>query len=604
MTIAPDPHDPYPLGAVTEDDIDRWAEQGHDPGAPEVVYEPNPQVVDGELGAAPVWDGPTALLPATPPTTQPKSGLRPSVGSRAGTAVLAAARRAAGRVGPASWWVIERVWRHPLMWAAAAAGALTLTSVSVGQLLILAALLAVTAALSPGKGRSRRERLLSVVQWTTFRGRRRRLRRRWVKLWTNAGLARTALTPGSGKRLPTLKRVRRHRYGITAIIDGSDVAVGVIQVVGAADALVTTLGARSIRVQVHERQGVLAHLPATGNQSRLAIDFKYDDPFPRTISVTELPAASRPGNVVVGPDEDGGWMEKSLLLPSLIVGAPGSGKSSEGWTTLHQLRMQGMPFRLRVFDPKGGMELGDLESVAFRYESKPSGWADFLAAACGGLQVRQDMARKRGLRKLPLDENWPLDLMLVDELVTVLAMSKGLNARVRAFGQELTAREAFLVYMSQIRSANGSVLAFTQDVRQEVLGPIRGMFPYVSCLRMGPTEAEAVDIVLGRGAHNAFPAHMLAADGSDAGKGWCRTKTGIVKYRAAFMDDSERAHESLEIGRMTQAYRARGQRDPEVEKIVRNPRAPRAQRGNGAGRTKAAAGRTKAPATAAGSDGQ
>jgi hypothetical protein len=287
--------------------------------------------------------------------------------------------------------------------------------------------------------------------------------------------------------------------------------------------------------------------------------------------------------VVIGWDEEHRGLEKSLYLPSLLVGAPGSGKSTEVWTTLRALRLAGIPFRLRVFDPKGGLELGDLAEAAFRYESLPNRWPQFLQAACEALKVRQEIMRKmsmnqgRSVRKIvePTEE-FPLDLMLIDELVTVLAFSRGQEAKVRIWGNEMSAKEAFTVYLSQIRASLASCIALSQLGEKQILGPARGMFPYISCLRVGPTEKELVDILLGQGAHNAYPAHELDAnDPNMAGRGWVRTKEGVIMYRAAFMDDGERAAEAVEIGRATAKYRSRGQRDPEVQEMVRQPRARR-----------------------------
>jgi hypothetical protein len=254
------------------------------------------------------------------------------------------------------------------------------------------------------------------------------------------------------------------------------------------------------------------------------------------------------------------------------------------WTTLKALREAGIPFRLRVFDPKGGLELGDLAEAAFRYESLPSRWPTFLAQACEALKVRQEIMRKMSMnngttvRKIaePTEE-FPLDLMLIDELVTVLAFSRGQDAKIRVWGSEMSAKEAFTVYLSQIRASLGSCIALSQLGEKNILGPARGMFPYISCLRVGPTEKELVDILLGQGAHNAYPAHELDAnDPNMAGRGWVRSKGGVIMYRAAFMDDDERAAEAKEIQKATANFRRRGQRDPEVMEATK--RAPRSRK--------------------------
>jgi hypothetical protein len=370
--------------------------------------------------------------------------------------------------------------------------------------------------------------------------------------------------------MPKLKGQKPHRDGVTCYVAGELVAVGVPEVIGSARALAETVGAKTLRVTKPE----VGRSKLRRRTDLLAITYKFTDPFPqRPIKLSELPPPSGEGKVVIGLDEEHRGLEKSLYLPSLIVGAPGSGKSTEVWTTLRALRLAGIPFRLRVFDPKGGLELGDLKDAAYAYESIPSRWPAFLGRACEALRVRQEIMNRRGIRKAVISPEFPLDLMLIDELVTVLAFSRGQEAKVRVWGQEMSAKEAFTVYLSQIRASLGSCIALSQLGEKQILGPARGMFPYISCLRVGPTEKELVDILLGQGAHNAYPAHELAADDPNmAGRGWVRTKGGVIMYRAAFMDDAERAAEAVEIGKATAEYRKRGQRDPEVEEVVRRPR--------------------------------
>jgi hypothetical protein len=185
------------------------------------------------------------------------------------------------------------------------------------------------------------------------------------------------------------------------------------------------------------------------------------------------------------------------------------------------------------------------------------------------------MSRNNGrvVRKITEpSEEFPLDLMLIDELVTVLAFSRGQDAKVRVWGNEMSAKEAFTVYLSQIRATLGSCIALSQLGEKQILGPARGMFPYISCLRVGPTEKELVDILLGQGAHNAFPAHELdPTDPNMAGRGWVRTKEGVIAYRAAFMNDEERAAEAREIAKATAGYRRRGLGDPVVQETIRQP---------------------------------
>lgn len=473
------------------------------------------------------------------------------------------------------WWVAERLWEHPAVWGVVVTAVVSLSDVTVGHVIAAVTVALVLAGATNGGATNRRERFVSLSAISAYRKRVRRIRRRWVAMWANAGLVRAALTSGGQRRLPKLKGCVPHRDGVTAYVHGEPVAVGTTEVISHAREIAETVGAKSIRVTKPEVGRSRVHR----RSDLLAVTYKFVDPFPaRPIRLDELPAPSAPGKVVIGLDEEHRGLEKSLYLPSLLVGAPGSGKSTEVWTTLRALRLAGIPFRLRVFDPKGGLELGDLKDAAFAYESIPSRWPSFLGRACEALRIRQEIMGRKGIRKAEISEEFPLDLMLIDELVTVLAFSRGQDAKVRVWGQEMSAKEAFTVYLSQIRASLGSCIALSQLGEKQILGPARGMFPYISCLRVGPTEKELVDILLGQGAHNAYPAHELdPSDPNMAGRGWVRTKEGVIMYRAAFMSDAERAVEAREIAKATDRFRARGQRDPEVQEAAR--RAPRGRRG-------------------------
>jgi hypothetical protein len=548
------------------------------------------------------WADPDAPweLPATPPpnplphTPTPrearadKAGTAEVVGTAARYAVLAW-RWGPGRLGPVAWWLLLAGRRHPVRWVLLIALAVLGGLITWSHIAFAVIVLAVLAFGTNGGATIRRERIVSLQAVGQFHKRRRRVRQRWVKVWANAGLIRPALTPGGERRLPALKGVVPHRDGVTIYVHGEEVAVGTTEVIAHAREITETVGARTLRVT----KPAEASSRVRRRTDLLHITLKFQDPFPRRpIRLSELPPPSEPGKVVIGMDEEHQGLEKSLFLPSLIVGAPGSGKSTEVWTTLRALRLAKIPFRLRVFDPKGGLELGDLREAAFRYESLPSRWPAFLTAACEALRIRQEIMAKRGIRKAEISDEFPLDLMLIDELVTVLAFSRGQDAKVRIWGQEMSAKEAFTVYLSQIRASLGSCIALSQLGEKQILGPARGMFPYISCLRVGPTEKELVDILLGQGAHNAYPAHELdPSDPNMAGRGWVRTKAGVTAYRAAFMDDEERAAEAKEIAKATAHYRARGQRDPEVEDMLkRSSRGGRGRKSTGkAGSQKASA---------------
>lgn len=265
---------------------------------------------------------------------------------------------------------------------------------------------------------------------------------------------------------------------------------------------------------------------------------------------------------MTGVDEDGLGREIDPRLSTLLVGASGSGKSSELWAFLRGLREAGIPFRLRVFDPKGGTEMRELEPVAYQYERLPNKWPEFIGRAARALEHRQHAMRELGIRTADLyDERFPLDVMVIDELMTVLTMSSG---EMTMFGDpQVKVRDALPTYLSQIRSANAMVFALSQSAEKGVLETARDLFTYVSCLRVPPQAKTTIDMLFGAGAHNAYPANELVpatkAAANDAGIGWCRTeKEGVVMYRGGWMDDADRAVEATMIGEATARWRSGG----------------------------------------------
>lgn len=431
--------------------------------------------------------------------------------------------RFVGRAVASAWWALHSgLWRWPKTAAALAASVTATTPVTLRHVSLgVFAYSTLTVLISVD--RRARARALSVTTFVKFRQRRRRVRRRWVTVMAACGWVASPLQPGGPKRMPRLVRVTGTRLGVRATVNAAAVALGARDFAAKADRLRAGFGCRDVRA--YER----------GN--RVVLDLHWQDPLARTVPARTLPRPSKPLHVVVGVDEHGQPVEKSLALPSLIVGAPGAGKSSEVWTTLAALQRSGIPHRVRVVDPKGGMELGALNGAAWDYVSNPADWPAFLERACGALTVRQEILAKQGHRQCPFTAEHPLDLLVVDELLTVLAVSK---AKIKAFGKQMTAADALLVYLSQCRAAGFSVLALAQLAEKETLGAIRGLFSYVTVMRVGATESAIVDALLGTGAHKAYPAHELVPGPATAGIGWVRTPAGIVRYRAAWLPEPER----------------------------------------------------------------
>jgi len=365
---------------------------------------------------------------------------------------------------------------------------------------------------------------------------------------TDAALVKSPLEGGTSKRLPKLKRIRQTPLGVAITVDVGRVSVSPDDVRSKAGKFRSGFRCRDVKVK---DLGGGTHL----------WQLNFDDPFKRIIRASELPKPSKRLHVVVGLDEDGHPIEKDLRLPNLVVGMQGAGKSSEVWTILHGLQEAGIPHRVRVFDPKGGQEFGELEDAAYYYERNPTKWPQFLEHALRGMEVRQDALRKAKLRKNDFTWENPLDLTVIDELLTVLAMSSG-STKVRFGGSTVKASEGFMVFLSTARAAGYGLVACSQLSQKSTIGDVRDLFSYVTCLRV--VSDEIVNTILGPGAAKSYPAHELPKTEATAGIGFFATETGIRKYRAAYLTDRERARVVRRMKADTERFR---RRDVEVEGV-------------------------------------
>jgi len=397
---------------------------------------------------------------------------------------------------------------------------------------------------------ARRQLVPSLAGANAYRRRRRRVRRRWVTAMTDAGLAKAQPGHADRKRVPRLVRLSPTAVGVRVVLDGSPVGAGLDQLTIAAGRLTTAFGARDMALS--STPSTSRRLARSTVETHIVMDLIYADAFRRVVVPEMLPKATKPLHVVVGLDAYGDPIEKDLRLPTLLVGGQGAGKSSEAWRVLQGLLEAGIPFRLRVFDPKGGQEFHLLRDVAYLYESDPSKWPRFMELALGALHVQQGLLAARDLLESPFTRGDPLDIMIIDELVTATLLSDG-KTQINVNGRRVALSKALPVYLSQCRSAGATVIALSQLSQKEVLGAARDLFGYVACGRVGSD-----DVVRSLGFDPArFPAHQLAPGVATAGVMWTTLPAGpIVKYRGAWVSPEERARVARAIKVSQDYYRS------------------------------------------------
>lgn len=451
--------------------------------------------------------------------------------------------RAAGRWGRAVWrgpelaayWTTRTGWRHPGWTVTLVTGVVTTTPVTWSDVTGGVITIAATLALSVES----RARLSSLQDEARAARMIRRIKRRWVTVCSDVGLAKSGAATGT-KRVPRITGARTTNVGVQLRVRGGSIA-SPEQIAKRGDQIRASYGARGIDIRPDPKRPAIT-----------LMDIVFRDPFKSVIKVADLPAPTRGGlSVVTGIDSWGGPVECDPRLPCLLVGGKGSGKSSEAWVMIERLLDLGIPFRLRIFDPKGGVEFSDLAPHAYVYESDATRWGPFLEDLLGGITVRGALMAKRGIRKLEAEhftEAEPFDLTLIDELLTVAAFSNGKD-KIRYRDKRVSTEDGFTkIFLSQCRAFGYGCVALSQLSQKSGVGDMRDMFDNTTVLRV-PSD----DIVRAVGYDPALcPAHTIPPIAASAGTGYRMTETGPVKYRAAYLNDAERAAVARRVGRMTQ----------------------------------------------------
>lgn len=291
--------------------------------------------------------------------------------------------------------------------------------------------------------------------------------------------------------------------------------------------------------------------------TRLSIVF--DDPFKHTVVPEALPPAEEPLGVVLGVDSNGDPVEQSLWLPLLVVGRKGSGKSRLFRRVLQGLCESGQPFKLWLFDPKGGgQEFGWIRDAAWHYESDRRKWKEFVQHFYEAMFEQAQRLSARGWSEAPVsDPEFPLLLIVVDELVTALRLTSDKDM-IEVGGVKMSVKDALGDYMTQNRSAGSTLIAGAQQNQKEVLGQIRGLFDFCICL--GVNDRETAQIATGDA--KLYPAHEIPRGRDYSGQGYAATDDGVVHFRCAHTDDAASALIAEQVAYWTRFYR-----DAEIERL-------------------------------------
>jgi S-DNA-T family DNA segregation ATPase FtsK/SpoIIIE len=249
------------------------------------------------------------------------------------------------------------------------------------------------------------------------------------------------------------------------------------------------------------------------------------NPFTAVVPASPIPQDAADVNlsaIVLGETEYGeAWCEPLLGNHWFGAGATGSGKSSLIWNPLRQLApaISSGLVRVWMIDPKGGMETRHARSVFYRWadhvddgpakrgkafaafddddeddqgdsithagESALALVRDFRA----DMRARQATLAARGIRKVTISAEFPLNVLMIDEF-----------AMLSAFGERGVIRD-LMTWLGEIltqgRAAGFSVCVYVQEPTKDIV-PLRDLFTRRICLAQ-PCAAY-VDMVLGEDA--------------------------------------------------------------------------------------------------------
>jgi predicted GIY-YIG superfamily endonuclease len=200
----------------------------------------------------------------------------------------------------------------------------------------------------------------------------------------------------------------------------------------------------------------------------------WGDPTSRELTLKDIPMPAD-GRICFALDPDGRPASIDYNRSMLLVGETGSGKSNVIWALIAGLNEAGIPYRLRIIDPAGGVELSLLQNSPHTkvYCDKGSKAEEQINATREAMEGRLSWMKAHGIIDLteePIDEQNPLDITIIDELLLLGdTIKKGV---LSPFGEILSVG----------RKARYVIWACSQLAQVDTLGRIRDLFSQRICL--------------------------------------------------------------------------------------------------------------------------
>ena len=206
----------------------------------------------------------------------------------------------------------------------------------------------------------------------------------------------------------------------------------------------------------------------------------------------------------------------------LVVGESGSGKSNLTWYVFNELNKNGINYRVYAIDPKK-VELAELVDGKYTiaYSDAPSTTDSVIDRFYSDMMATFDRMKASGIRRIELNEQNPLNILVIDELLLCKAARLGIDGPL---GEILSAG----------RAAGYICLANSQLGQVDAISRLRDLFPQRVC--MAVKSADLTNAVLGP---NAESRGARCTEITEKGVGYVFTDfTGsFQRFKPPFIED-------------------------------------------------------------------
>ena len=242
------------------------------------------------------------------------------------------------------------------------------------------------------------------------------------------------------------------------------------------------------------------------------------------------------GQITHGPAlslDESGLVHIELDTSLLVVGESGSGKSTLGWNFLNELNTQEIPYKLTAIDPKK-VELTALQNSPHlvRYATEPQDIRKAIEDFRDQMNHTLHDMETKGIRKAPISKDYPLNILLVDELLLVGEEFKN-DPSQSALGRVLILG----------RAANFIVIGNSQLSQGDALGRIRDLFPQRIC--MATKSGHITNAVLGP---NAEERGARCSEITSAGTGYIYTDASGTFQRFQALEVPDPGVQRISLG--------------------------------------------------------